>query len=231
MMTDSTEPGWDDLAKDFGLDDTATAPSPAAEASAEPRTRDAKPFYQGRPKVKPVHNPEPVAEDGDFGTEIGDAPEPMFDPGPDEVVDAETGSDDFGDEPETEGGEPASEGGEPGQEGKKKRRRRRRKKKKGPGDGTEAVASPEGKGVAEGSPDGDEGEPVAAAAARNDDEDDEDDATSDAPQAIDEGDDDDDDGPMASAVDEEMDYAASLPKQEWKVVTWNELVSKLYRPN
>ncbi len=41
----------------------------------------------------------------------------------------------------------------------------------------------------------------------------------------------DDEGEGHSAMEEEMEGEAVGPRHEWHVMTWADLVSKLYRPN
>jgi ribonuclease E len=213
MTTDQTDNGWDSLAEEFGLESGQEPGRP--EKSAAP---DERPASRPAPK-RPARDPRPEIEQeaDDFGSGlVGEAPPdraPLYDPGPDAV---EEDVDDFGaapeplDDAEAEDapatGEPAGEG----QEGGKKRRRRRRRRKKGGGGAAEpAGAEPEvEEGTEETPEDGgvEEGE---------------------APAEV-EGDEDEEAPP--SAVDEEMDAEAALPRNEWHVMTWNELVSKLYRP-
>jgi hypothetical protein len=47
-----------------------------------------------------------------------------------------------------------------------------------------------------------------------------------APEVLDEGEED----VPTSAVDEELEAVANQPRQEWNVMTWADLISKLHRP-
>ena len=210
MTTDDTENGWDNILEGFGLETEKQAPKsdpPAAKPAARPIHR---PTLAARP--------EPEDELDDFGSGVeADQLAPraaLFDPGPETVADddfddsAPEPMDDDDDEDESEPvvGEASGEAGEIGEGGKKRRRRRRRKKKGGPTDSAEPGPLPAG------------------------DEDDESVVEEgEAPAEVEEDEDDDDDLPP-SAVDEEMEAEVALPRPEWHVMTWNELVSKLYRP-
>jgi hypothetical protein len=218
MTTDDADNGWDSLAEEFGLPADKTSPQaekPApAPARSSPRPAPARPARSSRPEV------EDEAED--FGAGVAQ-PEPtssavLYDPGPDAVADEDF--DDAAPEPldegeEAEEGDEAAgeaEGGPEGQEGGKRRRRRRRRKKKGgPGAPEPEAAAP------------------AEASEATDAQDDEVVEEGEAPDEVEEG---DDDEPIpASAVEEEMVAEAAGPRPEWHVMTWMELVSKLYRPN
>jgi hypothetical protein len=211
---DESEGGWDTLAEEFGLEPKQSAP----KAESAP-ARSGRLPAPSRPARNP--QPEPEQERDDFGSGVVDEPGPtraaIYDPGPDSVAD----EDDFGEAPEpleeeedaeaaddteADEGEPTTEGDPEGQPGGKRKRRRRRRRKKGGG-------SPEGPGDEQSSPEGEADEEVVE--------------EGEAPGEVE--DDDEGDGP-ASAVDEEMDAEAVQPRPEWKVMTWNELVSKLYRP-
>jgi ribonuclease E len=164
-------------------------------------------------------------EPDEFGAGVAD-PEPamtgaLYDPGPDV-----TAGDDFEDaaaEPldeEDEGDEVAgeTEGGPEGHDGgKRKRRRRRRRKKGGPGT-SEPAAEPADVGE-RGEP-VERGEPAEA-----------EDAVVEEGEAPAEVEGDDDEPAPPTAVDEELVAEAAGPRPEWHVMTWMELVSKLYRPN
>ena len=95
--------------------------------------------------------------------------------------------------------------GDEGTEGGKRRRRRRRRKKKGAGEPVESVVAPES---VESDDEVEEGE--APAEVEDDDEDE-----SDAPPSA-----------MELELEEEIEQA----QPEWHVMTWAELVGKLYRP-
>jgi|SRR5262245_12534875 len=217
MTTDENDAGWDSLAEELGVE--AEKPVPKAEKPAAP----ARPAPM-RPAAAP--RPEPEDDAGDFGAGFDDVPAPrggaLFDPGPDEVAAESDDFDDAAPEPldddidEAEPAEPVS--AEEGQEeGKRKRRRRRRRKKKG---------GPEG--VPAGVPDvadeiGDDGDEEAVAEDVVEE--------GEAPAEIESDEDEDEEAVPHSAVDEEMEAEAAGPRPEWHVMTWAELVSKLYRPN
>ena len=211
MTTDDTDNGWDSLAEDLGV--TPAAPAPKAEKPAPaPRPRATQRAASHRDP-----RPEVEQEADDFASGLTAEPrgrEPLYDPGPETVVDHAADVEETVDPADDglEGDEPAGrdegESGDGG-EGGRKRRRRRRRRKKGAG------------------PDGgaDEGEPSS-----EESDDDDESATveeGEAPAPL-EGDD-DDESPH-SAVDEEMEAEAAQPRPEWHVMSWNELVAKLHRP-
>jgi hypothetical protein len=212
MTTDENDNGWDALADDLGLQ--PSEPAPKAEKPA-PSPRSAARPAGGREHREP--RPEIEQDADDFGSGVTAEPEQrsaLYDPGPGAMMeDADDLVADEAAEPiddGAEGDEPldtAEEG--PPQEGGKRRRRRRRRKKKG---GAPDEAPAEGEPVAEAA-DGQESEGVEEG---------------EAPAPF-EGDDDEE--VPHSAVEEEMEAEAAQPRPEWHVMTWNELVSKLHRPN
>lgn len=139
-------------------------------------------------------------------------------------ADDEFDGDDTGDAGDTE--ETTAPGHAEEGEGKKKRRRRRRRRKKGgaPAEG----AAPVGEVATEPVANGDSGEFAAIADA----EDDQIVEEGEAPDEINQnGDEDDENDVIHSAVDEEMTQAGKDQRQEWKVMSWADLIGKLYRPN
>ena len=148
--------------------------------------------------------PAPKAEPPKPATTFADLPTPLFDPGPDEIIAEPEELEDLEDAGE-EGDDESDEGTEPGQEGgkKKRKRRRRRKKKSGQPEGEQPTLA---ETVAPAPMNVEEGE------APGEVEDDEEDAYN-APNIIDE------------------EIVAAIPKQEWKIMPWAELIGKLYRPN
>lgn len=204
MTTDETDNGWDSLAEDLGV---APTPAPKAEkptAAPSPRTsrRPAAPHRDPRPEVE--------QEADDFASGLTTDPPArgaLYDPGPETVVDHAADLEESIDPTDEglEGDEPGGhDEGEPDEGGKKRRRRRRRRRKGAAGEG----AAEEGDAVAE----------EAEAATVEEGE---------APAPL-EGDDDEESSP--SAMDEEMEAEAAQPRPEWHVMSWNELVAKLYRP-
>lgn len=209
MTTDDTENGWDSILEGFGIE----------SEKHEPKSEPPAPKPAARPIQRPVlaARPEPDDEPDDFGSGVEAtqlAPRAaLFDPGPETVAEddfddsAPEPMDDVEDDAEPIGGDvgEAGESSDTGEGGKKRRRRRRRKKKGGT---TDAV------------------EPGHLAAGEEDDE-----SIVEEGEAPGEVEDDDDDEELApAAVDEELDADVALPRPEWHVMTWNELVSKLYRP-
>jgi hypothetical protein len=209
MTTDDADNGWDSLAQEFGLETPAPAPKADKPAPAKSPARS--------PAPKPARDPRPEIEGeaDDFGagvTEERTHRETLYDPGPDAVADDSEEFDDSAPEPfedETEDTAAAAEGGTEGEGGKRRRRRRRRKKKGGPG-----VPEKDAADVAE-----------APAATEPDDE------TVEEGEAPAEVEEDEEEPATPTAVDEEMDAEAAGPRPEWHVMTWMELVSKLYRPS
>jgi ribonuclease E len=206
MSTDETENGWDALAENLGIESSAPVEKPAPTAPARVSHRPAATHRDPRPEI------EQEAED--FGSGVSDDPrsrEALYDPGPETVVDhaadIEEASDPLDDG--AEGDEPAGRDEGVADEGGKRRRRRRRRKKKG--------GAPEG---------GVETEPVPVAADSDDEE-----TTVEEGEAPAELEGNDDDEVAPSAVDEEMEAEAAHPRPEWHVMSWAELVSKLYRPS
>ena len=216
MTTDDSDNGWDSLAEEFGIADAKEPPKPDKPAAVPSRPA-------GRPgSSRPARDPRPEVEQDadDFGSGLTAGPArdqaPLYDPGPDAVAEED---DDFGEAPEpldeAEEGEdrpPTTEGVAEGQEGGKKRRRRRRRRKKGGGAAETEEAEA---GEAGGEPADVEAELVNGV------------EEGEAPAEV-EGDDDEE--APASAVDEEMDAEVAMPRNEWHVMSWNELVAKLYRP-
>ena len=206
MTTDDADNGWDSLAQEFGL--PTSAPSPDADRP-EPAKSPARP-----PAPRPARDPRPEieAEADDFGAGVTDEPsrrEAFYDPGPDAVADDTEEFDDAGPElleDEIEDTSP-SEGATEGEPGKRRRRRRRRKKKSGPG-GPEKDAAD-----------------LAEAPSEPEDE------IVEEGEAPGEVDDDEEEPATPTAVDEEMEAETAGPRPEWHVMTWMELVSKLYRPS
>jgi hypothetical protein len=160
-----------------------------------------------RPAHRPVARPTLIQEEdsGDFGEGLiepsAEAPGALFDPGPDAVAEDD---DDFESADTEDDGDDSGVPGSGDQEGSgdgKKKRRRRRRKKKGGPVTPEIAEAAEHEAVVE------EGE---------------------APGEIES---DDDESESHSAMDEEMEAEAVGPRHEWHVMTWADLVSKLYRPN
>ena len=203
MTTDETDNGWDSLAQDLGLESAPPpAERPAPPALVRASHRPAGPHRDPRPEI------EQEAED--FGSGVSDESRErgaLYDPGPETVVDHAADFEEVTDplDEGLEGDEPAphAEGGP--EEGGKRRRRRRRRKKKG---GAEEAADEE---PARG------GEAEEAAVVEE----------GEAPAEL-EGDEEDETAP--SAMDEEMEAEAAQPRPEWHVMSWAELVAKLYRP-
>ena len=206
-MTDNDplDSGWDTLAEEFGLEEQApkTAPAPKAEAGPKPLKKTA-----AKPAVE--------FDEGDdtFGAGIDESPAPrasaaLFDPGPDHIEhDLEEADDTIGEaaeelpDPEDEGEVgEAGEGSEATEEGGQKKKRRRRRRRKKGGSSSDPAV--EGKKADE-AEEVEEGEVAADV-----DSDEEEEPT--------------------SALDEEL--IEEGPRPEWKVMTWNELVGKLYRPS
>jgi hypothetical protein len=212
MTTEEPDNGWESLAEEFGLETAKPEPkveTPAPARSA-PRPAATRPARATQPEIE---------EDADdFGAGVTEEPSgraALYDPGPDTVSDDADDFDDSAPEPmEDEGeespaaGDSSAEGeGESEGEGGKRRRRRRRRKKKG------APGAPE-----------DDAEPTPADQA-------EEDSIVEEGEAPAEVESDDDEPAVPSAVEEELDAEAAGPQPEWHVMTWAELVSKLYRPN
>jgi hypothetical protein len=206
MTNNDEDKGWDTLAEEFGLEPGEAAPPPAKAETPPPPPRPARPAPAPRP-ARPEPKPEPEDEGDDFGGFVAEPPAPpaaLYDPGPEEVVDE---ADDLED---ADAGDDEGPEGEPGgdetEAGKKKRRRRRRRKKKGP-DAPTVAGEPAGAGEAPAEDEVEEGEAPAEFEGDGENE------------------------PAQSAVDEEMDEEAAGPAPVWNVMTWTELVGKLYRPN
>jgi hypothetical protein len=210
MTTDDADSGWDSLAQEFGL---GTPPPPPKTDKSEPAKSPTR-----SPTPRPAPDPRPEIEDevDAFGAGITETPagrEAFYDPGPDAVADDTEEIDDSApelmDDEDSEDTPEPTEGTTEGEGGKRRRRRRRRKKKGGPGapekDTTDMSEAPSS--VEEEDDIVEEGE---------------------APAEV-EGDDEEPAPP--TAVDEEMDAEAAGPRPEWHVMTWMELVSKLYRPS
>jgi hypothetical protein len=225
MSTEENDNGWDSLAEDLGLQRTEPAPKPEKPAPSTP-SRSAPRSAQVQSHRDPRPEVEQDAEDFGSGVTADPTPRPaLYDPGPgalmedaDDLIAEEAAEpiDDGaeGDEPH----EPVDEG-LPQEEGGKRRRRRRRRRKKG---GSADEAAPGGETTG--------GETTGGETIGEATEDDE-------ASGVEEGEapapfegDDDEEAPH-SAMDEEMEAEAAQPRPEWHVMTWNELVSKLHRPN
>lgn len=173
-------------------------------ASTKTEAPAAKPA--ARPAPKPVKVlPEPEPEGDNFGFGIPEsaprAKATLYDPGPEAVADDE-------DDECEDGAAESDEAAESQDGGKPKKRRRRRRKKKGDPTAANAPAADADGGLTE-----------------------PEDSNVEQGEAPAEVEDDDDEGePTHLAVDEELEEEAALPRPEWKVMTWVELVSKLYRP-
>ena len=205
MTTDDTDNGWDSLAEDLGI----------SPSSPTPKTEKPSPPPRAAHRAAPSHRDprlEVEQEADDFASGLTAEPPAraaLYDPGPETVVDHAADLEETIDPADEglEGDEPASQDESDAEEGGKRRRRRRRRKRKtgGPEETVEAGL------VAEES---------------------EDEATTveegEAPAPLEE---DDDEETAPSAVDEEMDAEAAQPRPAWHVMSWNELVSKLYRPS
>lgn len=180
------------------------------KSEAPPKTEAPAAKSAARPALKSLKAlPEPELEGDDFGFGVpAEAPRTvaaLYDPGPEAV--SEDDEEEFED-----GTSDSGETTETQEGGKPKKRRRRRRKKKGeqvaagkPSDDLDSdVAEPDDSNVEQGE---------APAEVEDDDEDEDDQAT------------------LHLAVDEELEEEAALPRPEWHVMTWVELVSKLYRPS
>ena len=216
MTTDENENGWESLAEDLGLQ--PTEPAPKAEKAAPSPPRSSGRSAPARPHRDP--RPEVEQEADDFGSGVTADPKPrapLYDPGPGALMED---ADDLIAEEAAEPIDDGAAGDEPvevvdegaAQDGGKRRRRRRRRKKKG--GGPDDAATPGGEPAGETD---DDDEPAGV-------------EEGEAPAPLDEDEDEDDEAPP-SAVDEEMDAEAAQPRPEWHVMTWNELVAKLHRPN
>jgi hypothetical protein len=204
-MTDNDplDSGWDTLAEEFGLADQTPKGAPTPKSEAAPKLAK-----------KPAAKPPVEFDEGDdsFGAGIDDTSSPnptvaMFDPGPDHI-EHDLEEDDAIGEAAEELPDPEEEGevGEAGEsveatEEGGQKKKRRRRRRRKKGSGS-SDATAEGKKVEEA------------------DDSEEDEASADI--------DGDDDEPT-SALDEVL--VEEGPRPEWKVMTWNELVGKLYRPS
>jgi ribonuclease E len=200
-INDESEGGWDALAEDLGVE--ATQP---AEPKERPAPAPRRPAYS----PPPAETEEP---EGEFGTGVSEdelsSREPLYDPGPDTVSgDSEdfedSASETFEDEMD-EGLAPAAADEE--QEGGKRRRRRRRRRKKGAQGAAEIAQTPPDVDATDTDAGVEEGE--APAELESDEEE------VSAP---------------ASAMDEEIEEEVAQFRNDWHVMTWADLVSKLYRP-
>lgn len=202
MSTNDTENGWDALAEDLGVESAPPADKPPPARVPHP---PAGAHRDPRPEI------EQEAED--FGSGVSDDPRShgaLYDPGPETVVDHAADIDDVSDplDDGAEGDEPVDrEEGTPEEPGKRRRRRRRRKRKPGSGEDSAEEARVDTGG---------DSEDEAAAVEEGE-----------APGEL-EADDDEEFAP--SAVDEELEAEAAQSRPEWHVMSWAELVSKLYRP-
>lgn len=224
---DDNENGWDDLASEFGLepDTSKSKPQPAKPerelTAVEDETIPTPP--PPRNLSNPLPEPDVALEEDEPQLHAG----ALFDPGPEQVLEdtgvsstAATGEQEEFDETDSEELFDTEAGPEQEQEegGKRKRKRRRRKKKKGPGE--PAVGEADDSEAVEGE-ESDVGE-VTEATVPDDAEVEE----GEAPEVLAE-----EDHVPTSAVDEELEAVANQPKQEWNVMTWADLIGKLYRPN
>jgi ribonuclease E len=204
MTTDDTENGWDALAEDLGVQSSASTDKPPPAAPARAPHRPASPHRDPRPEIE--------QEADDFGSGVTEdaGSGALYDPGPETVVDHAADIEETTDplDEGLEGDEPAPREEGTQEEGGKRRRRRRRRKKKG--GATDAAA---------------EEEPAAGETEAGEEA-----ATVEEGEAPAELEGDDEDATAPSAVDEELDAEASQPRPEWHVMSWAELVSKLYRP-
>lgn len=203
-MTNENENGWDSLADELGIEPAKHEPH--AEPPAKPKPETGRPAPR-RPDRDP--RPEIEQEADDFGAGVVEEPfgsaETIYDPGAGQVVeDNEEPGETYEDVHEGYEAPMESEAEGEGQEGGKRRRRRRRRRKKG---------GPEG-----------EGTPADVESAESDAEVEE----GEAPGEVDN--DDDDEAAPPSAMEEELEEEVALPRQEWHVMTWMELVGKLHRP-
>lgn len=213
---DDLDTSWDTLADELGVDSLAPTAQPALPSVSQHSEIPAKAVH------KPQPEPEPFYEESDFGGGLDEEPlsASTVEPAPQEEEFAEeSDADDFGSEEGAEGS--AEEGVSEEGEGKKKRRRRRRRRKKG-GGGT----NPESATAAESS-EPESGEFQAAVSPTISEEEE----TVEEGEAPGELSDDEGDHENLSAVDEEMSTVSNEPRQEWKVMSWNELIGKLHRPN
>ena len=207
MSTDDTDNGWDALADDLGIQTPPPAEKPTAPTPARTSRRAVPTHRDPRPEIE--------QEADDFGSGVAEDPRSraaLYDPGPETVVDHAADIEETTDplDDGSEGDEPPShDEGPPEEEGGKRRRRRRRRRKKGGGMDGGAESGPASEGGET------EDEEVATV------------EEGEAPAPL-EGDDDEEAAP--SAMDEEMDAEAARPRPEWHVMSWAELVSKLYRP-
>jgi ribonuclease E len=201
---EETDNGWDSLADELGVE--SKTPPPSAERARTSSTR-----VGTRPaSTRPVVDEEPDSEFGEGMSEEAPVGEPLYDPGPDAPI-AET--EEFDDSPpepmeddleeidEAQAAEGAAGGETEG--GRRRRRRRRRRKKGGAGapDAAEIASEPDA-GIVE------EGE---------------------APAEV-EPDEEDNEPAAPTAMEEELDEETAHFRNEWHVMTWADLVSKLYRP-
>ena len=176
---------------------------PTTSAPAPVKTPPTSP-----PPSRPARDPRPEIEGEaeDFGAGVVEdrSDAAMYDPGPEEIAD------DSAPEPLEEdllGDEPVpSDSGPEATEGGKRRRRRRRRRRKG---GQEEPETEETSA---------EAEPM--------DEDNVEEG--EAPAEVE---DDDDEPAPQSAMEQELEEEVVRARPEWHVMTWLELVSKLYRPN
>lgn len=201
MTTDDTDNGWDTLAEDLGIPTPPPAEKP--KPAAPERTAHRSPSGHRDPR------PEVEQEAEDFGSGVSADPRSaaLYDPGPETVVDHAADVEEAADplDEGLEGDEPAThDEGLPEEGGKRRRRRRRRRKKDA---GPDAAADDHGSAT-----EADEEVMVEEG---------------EAPAPV-EGDDEDATAP--SAVDEEMVAEVTQPRPEWHVMSWQELVSRLFRP-
>lgn len=210
MHTDDQDNGWDDLDDKLGLANESPTPTPPPAKKSEPVVShdDEQPDLHDGALFDP--GPEQILEETDH---VG-----LPDVGEDEELDSSDSGELFDTDPAP--GQEGSEGGEGGEGdgGRRKRKRRRRKKKKGPGDPN----APQDANTSE------VGE-VTEATVPDDAEAVDDVEEGEAPAVL--SDEDDSEQAPVSAVEEELVASANEPKQEWNVMTWGDLIGKLYRPS
>ncbi len=215
---------WDSLADELGLEHKPAPPKPPASVKPTPipeplpavevKRRIVEPDVEPEAEAEPIpqvheESLEPLSEDGDI-------PETA-----DTVLDDEDLVDSGSAEAET------AEERDGKEEGKGRRRRRRRRKKKGGGE-TTAATSPAETEVAGVLPVPTAKPVVVTNIAESAIEESGVELLDDAPEELlDEG---DDKTELTTAMDEELTEETAQPTQEWKVVSWNELVGSLYRP-
>jgi ribonuclease E len=200
---DDSESGWDALADDLGVE----APKPVLPAERKepaPRRSIVSPYSPSS------ESEEPETEFGAGVSEEVPRPlEPLYDLGAETVTGDMEDFDDSAPEPlEDESDESFAPSDEDEQEGGKRRRRRRRRKKKG---------APASAGVEESAAEADMADEDSIV------------EEGEAPAEV-EPDEEDERSAPASAMDEEIEEEIAQFRNEWHVMTWADLVSKLHRP-